>query len=99
MSDYKTSNEVRVEEFFVVNWYKELCRPFLGYFFHVLLYEFVIGLELFFVFISTCSDIDEVSVCMKIHEWIEPVQSVCHHAMERFNGPLQLQIIGVEHRV
>jgi hypothetical protein len=51
-SDYRTFDEVRFREFCLFDRYKELCRLFLGYFFHVLLYEFVIGLELFFVFIS-----------------------------------------------
>ena len=60
--DYKTFDEVGVEELCLFDWYKELCRPFLGYFFHVLLCEFVIGLELFLVFIPMCSDVNEVLV-------------------------------------
>jgi hypothetical protein len=59
MSDHRDFDEVRVREFFLGKWYKELCRPFLSYFFHVLLCEFVIGLNLFFVFVSARSDIDE----------------------------------------
>jgi hypothetical protein len=51
LSDYRTSDEVKVEEFCLFNRYKELCRPFLGYFFHVLLCEFVIGLDIFLVFV------------------------------------------------
>jgi hypothetical protein len=51
------------------------------------------------VFVSTCSDLDEVPICVEIHDWHEPMKCVQCHAREGFNGPLQLQIIGVECRV
>jgi hypothetical protein len=86
-SDYMNFDEVRVGEFCLFYQYKELCRPFLGYFFHVLVCEFVIGSELFFVFVSARSDIDEMPVCAKLRKWTEPVQSVWHHATKGFNDP------------
>jgi len=70
--------------------YKELLRPFLGYFFHVLLCEFVIVLELFLVFFPTCSDVNEMPIYIELCKWPEPVQGIWHHERERFNGPLQL---------
>jgi hypothetical protein len=88
--DYKTFDEVGVEEFCLFNLYKELCRPFLGYFFHFLLCEFIIGLELFLLFIPTCSDVNEMPICAELHKWPELVKGIRCHARERFNGPLQL---------
>jgi hypothetical protein len=71
-----TFDEVEVGEFFLVDWYKELCRPFLGYFFHVFLCEFVIGLDLFLVFIPMCSDVNEMPIYVELCKWPEPVQSI-----------------------
>jgi hypothetical protein len=81
-----TSDEVRVGEFCLFDQYKELCRPFLGYFFYVLLCEFVIGLELFLVFVPSCSDVNEILICTELHKWREPVQGIQRHTRERFNG-------------
>jgi hypothetical protein len=51
------------------------------------------------VVFSTHNDIDEVPVCVELRKWPEPMQCIQRHVRERLNGPLQLQIIGVEHRV
>jgi hypothetical protein len=51
------------------------------------------------MFISARSDIYEMPICAELHKWPEPMQCIRCHAREGFNGPLQLQIIGVEHHV
>jgi F0F1-type ATP synthase membrane subunit a len=62
LGDYRTSDEVRVREFCLFEWYKEFSRSFLGYFLHIFLSEFVIGLELLLVFVSTCNDVNLVPI-------------------------------------
>jgi hypothetical protein len=70
--------------------YKELCRPFLGYFFHIILGEILIGLELFLVFVSMCSDINEMPICAELRKGPEPMYGTRGHAREGFNGPIEL---------
>jgi hypothetical protein len=38
-------------------------------------------------------DINEVLICMKLHEGSEPMQVFWHHVRDRFDNPLQLEII------
>ena len=61
-----TSDEVGVGEFCLFDWYKELCRTFLVYFLHIFLNDFVIGLEIFLVFVLMRSDVNEVPVYTEI---------------------------------
>jgi hypothetical protein len=44
-------------------------------------------------------DIDEVSICVELHERYEPIQGVWHHARDNFDGLLQLEIVCVEDRI
>jgi hypothetical protein len=47
--------------------------------------------------VSVHSDVNEVPVCMELCDWSEPMKCIWHHVREGFNGPLQLQVVGVEH--
>jgi hypothetical protein len=38
-------------------------------------------------------------ICGELHKWSEPMQGVRRHMRERLNIPLQLQVVGREHRV
>jgi hypothetical protein len=80
--DYRISDEVKVKDFCLFDWYKELCRPFLGYFPHIFLGEFVVGLELFLMFVSVCSDVNEMSVYVELRYCLEPIQSIQSHSGE-----------------
>jgi hypothetical protein len=99
LSDYRTYDEFGVGYFFLFDWYREFCRPFLGYLLHIFLGEFLIALELFLVFIPTRDDVNEVPVYVEFHKWPEPMECIRCHAREGFNGPLQLQVIGLEHHI
>jgi hypothetical protein len=99
VSNHQTSNEVGVRQFFLVDWYKELCGPFLSDFFQVLLCELVVGLKLFFTSVCVRSDINKMPIYVELHKGPEPVQSVRHHTREILNIPLQLQVVGMEYSV
>jgi hypothetical protein len=51
------------------------------------------------VFVPAHSDVNEVHVYMELCKWPEPMECIQCHAREGFNGPLHLQVIGVEHRI
>jgi hypothetical protein len=51
------------------------------------------------VFIPMRSNVNEMIICVELHKWPKLVQGIRCHVRERFNGPLQLYIIGVEHRI
>jgi hypothetical protein len=92
-----TFDEFKVRQFFLVDSYKKLCKTILIYFFHVLLNEFKIRLDLFFMFVSMRSDINKMSLCVELQKWSEHVKGVRCHTRERLNSPLQLQVVGLEH--
>ena len=68
LSSYLTSDKVEDGELCLFDWYKEFCRPLLGYFLHIFLNELIINLHLLLVFIPTCSDIYEMSICVKLRD-------------------------------
>jgi len=45
------------------------------------------------------SDIDEVSIYVELHEGLEPLQGVWHHARFIFDIPLHLEIICVKYYI
>jgi hypothetical protein len=51
------------------------------------------------MFVSAHSDINKMSIFTEIHKWSKPMQGVRRHMRERLNIPLQLQVVGVEHRI
>jgi hypothetical protein len=51
------------------------------------------------VFIPVHNDIYEMSVCAELCEWFESIKCIRRHAREGFNGPLQLQVIGVKYDI
>ena len=51
------------------------------------------------MFVSAFNDIYEIPVCAELLKWLGPMQCIRRHAREGFNGSLQLQVVGVEHRI
>jgi hypothetical protein len=64
--DQWTSYDVGVGEFYRVNRYKELCWPLFGDLIHILIGQFVIGMQLLLTFIPEHSDINKVLIYMKL---------------------------------
>jgi hypothetical protein len=56
-------------------------------------------MKLFFMLVFSHNDINEVLICMEIHERYESVHGVWHHTRENYDGPLQFHIVCMEYCV
>jgi hypothetical protein len=61
------SDDVDVRKICLLDWYKEFGWPFLSYFLHVFINQFVIRLQLLFAFVPPHSDVNEVPVYVELH--------------------------------
>jgi hypothetical protein len=64
--DQGTSDDVRVKEFCIFHWYKELYWPFFGDILHVFVGQLIIGLQFLFTLIPARGDVDKVLICVKL---------------------------------
>jgi hypothetical protein len=64
--DQWNSDDVKVREFYIFDWYKELYWPLLSDVFHVFIGQLIVGLQLLLAFIPECGDVDKVPICTEL---------------------------------